>query len=98
MEMTLNTKRTIFYILVLIMKADLVCRKEEIAFLDKVFNDFGLSVDEFDHMEGIDFDYLKKEFSTFPDEHKQYAKQLFVEMANCDGFADPREMEIINKL
>jgi len=96
--MTLNTKRTIFQILVLIMRADLVNREEETSFLDKVFNDFGLTIDEFDHMDGLDFDYLKKEFSTFNEEQKQYARKLFLEMANCDGYADPREMEIIDSL
>ena len=70
MDLNLNEKRIIFQILVLVMKADLITRNEEIAFLDKVFNEFGLSIEEFDHMDNLDFDYLKKEFSLFSNEHK----------------------------
>lgn len=27
-----------------------------------------------------------------------YAKSIFIEMAKCDGFADPRELDIINRI
>lgn len=80
------------------MKADLVTKDEEIEFLDKVFNDFGLSIDEFDHLENIDIDYLIKEYALLPSDTKTYARQLFIEMAQCDGFVDPRELSIINRL
>ena len=63
MNLTLDDKRTIFQILNLIMKADLVVKQEEVKFLDSVFNEFGLSLDEFDHMDDIDTDYLKKQFA-----------------------------------
>lgn len=98
MNLSINEKRTIFQILVLIMKADDVIRPEEIEFLDGVFNDFHLSIDEFDHMEEIEIDYLKKEFSLFSDETKDYAKRLFIEMSKCDGFVDPRETLLIENL
>ena len=74
MNLTLDDKRTIFQILNLIMKADLVVKQEEVKFLDSVFNEFGLSLDEFDHMDDIDTDYLKKQFAHFTNQQKQYAK------------------------
>lgn len=46
MNLSINEKRTIFQILVLIMKADDVIRPEEMDFLDGVFNDFHMSIDE----------------------------------------------------
>lgn len=98
MNLSIKEKRTIFQILVLIMKADDVIKPEEMAFLDGIFNDFQLSIDEFDHMEEIEIDYLKKQFSLFPDETKDYAKQLFIEMSKCDGFVDPRESLLIENL
>ena len=98
MDLNLNEKRIIFQILVLVMKADLITRNEEIAILDKVFNEFGLSIEEFDHMDNLDFDYLKKEFSLFSNEHKCYAINLFKEMSSCDGFVDSREIKIIEDL
>lgn len=96
MNLTLDDKRTLFQILNLIMKADLVVKQEEVKFLDSVFNEFGLSLDEFDHMDDIDTDYLKKQFAHFTNQQKQYAKKLFLQMARCDGFVDPREMDTID--
>jgi len=98
MNLTLKEKRIIYQILILIMKADLVNRQEELTFLDKIFHEFNLSIDEFDHMDNIDIDYLIEEMSSFPEECKRYAKKLFMQMAVCDGFVDPREMEIIEKI
>lgn len=95
---TIKAKRVIFQILILIMKADLVTKDEEIEFLDRVFKEFELSIDEFDHMENIDADSLIKEFALLSCDTKTYARKLFFEMAQCDGFVDPRELSIINRL
>lgn len=78
------------------MKADFVIKHEETEFLDKVFSDFQLSIDEFDHMDDIDMDYLVKEFANISNSKKQYARQLFIDMANCDGYVDPRESQLIS--
>ena len=56
MDITLQAKRIIFQILVLIMKADSITKEEEVYFLDRVFAEFGLSLDEFDHMDDLDKD------------------------------------------
>lgn len=98
MNLNANEKRIIFHILFHIMKADLVTREEEIRFLDQIFKDFKLSIDEFDHMDELDIDYLFKEYISFNDETKVYAHNLFLEMAKCDGYVDSRELEIIELL
>lgn len=98
MNISIQAKRIIFQILILIMKADLITKQEELDYLDKVFKDFQLTIDEFDHMDDVDKDYLVKEFSLLDNEQKDYGKKLFLEMASCDGFVDPREMAIINEL
>lgn len=97
-NLTLSEKRTIYQILTLIMKADFILNPAEISFLDRIFEEFQLSIDEFDHMDDVNYDALISDFSLFSDEKKEYAKKLFVEMAECDGFVDPREMVIIEKL
>lgn len=96
MDLTLKEKRIIYQILMLIMKADHIIKHEETAFLDKVFSDFQLSIDEFDHMDDIDMDYLVKEFAGISNSKKQYAHKLFFDMANCDGYVDPRESQLIH--
>ena len=98
MDITLQAKRIIFQILVLIMKADSITKEEEVYVLDRVFAEFGLSLDEFDHMDDLDKDLLIKEFALLPNDNKAYAKNLFIQMASCDGFIDSREMELLERL
>ena len=68
MDITLQAKRIIFQILVLIMKADSITKEEEVYVLDRVFAEFGLSLDEFDHMDDLDKDHLIKEFALLPND------------------------------
>ena len=69
--------------LILIMKADLVTKDEEVEFLDRVFEEFELSIDEFDHMENIDADNLIKEYALLPCDTKIYARKLFLKWHNA---------------
>ena len=96
-SLCLSEKRTIFQILTLIMKADLILKPAEVSYLDKVFEDFNMCVDEFDHMEYEDFEELANAFSSFPNDKKEYARLLFREMAECDGYVDPRELALIER-
>ena len=99
MDLTLEEKRIIFYILVQIMEADAIEAPAEIAFLNSIFQEFNLNITEFDHMDNlVAFQYLRREFSKFSQEKKDYSKKLFLQMANCDGHIDPREEALINKL
>lgn len=95
---SLSEKRTIYQILTLIMKADFILNPAEVSFLDRVFEEFNMSIDEFDHMEDVEFEELVSAYSLFSEDKKEYAKRLFMEMAECDGYIDPREVAIIKKL
>lgn len=95
---SLSEKKTIYQILTLIMKADFILNPAEVSFLDRVFEEFNMSIDEFDHMEDVEFEELASAFSLFSKDKKEYAKRLFMEMAECDGYIDPREVAIIKKL
>ena len=98
LDFSIQEKRVIYNILAQIMKADTIINPAEVRFLDEVFYNFNLSLDEFDHMEEVDFDELSLAFSNFSEEKKEYAKQMFVEMSECDGYVDPREISLIEKL
>lgn len=97
-ELTISEKRTIFQILVLIMRADSLLNPAETEYLNKIFHDFELDISEFDHLEMIDFEYLSNEFSKFDGEKKAFAKNMFVEMSKCDGYMHPLEKRIIDQL
>lgn len=90
-------KRTIIQILTMIMEADLVIHPNEIKFINSLMNEFGLSKAEFDHMDMLDPDILKKEYSLFNSEKKEIAKELFLKMAKIDGCVHPMEIKIINR-
>lgn len=98
LDFSIQEKRVIYIILAQIMKADTIINPAEVRFLDEVFYNFNLSLDEFDHMEEVDFDELSLAFSNFSEEKKEYARQMFVEMSECDGYVDPREKSLIEKL
>ena len=98
LDFSIQEKRVIYNILAQIMKADTIINSAEVRFLDEVFYNFNLSLDEFDHMEEVDFDELSLAFSNFSEEKKEYARQMFVEMSECDGYVDPREKSLIEKL
>ncbi|MBR0045590.1 MAG: hypothetical protein IJP75_01690 [Bacteroidaceae bacterium] len=97
-EFTILEKRIIFQTLVLIMRADSILNPAETEYLNKIFHDFELDISEFDHLEMIDFDYLSNEFAKFSAEKKTYAMNLFVEMSECDGCVDPREVVMIKSI
>ena len=97
-NLNISEKRIIFRILNLIMKADHVINPAEVEYLDKIFDSFQMELSEFDHMEDVELEELINGFSLFPDETKEYAKKLFMEMAESDGYVDPREIDIINSL
>lgn len=80
------------------MKADNIINPAEIEFLDNIFKEFELDVSEFDHMDDLSFDKLSKEYASFSSETQSYAKKLFQEMAECDGYVDPKELAIIQSL
>ena len=94
----IQERRTIFHVLTHIMKADSVLHPAEVAFLDQAFYDLGLSVEDFDYMEDVDFDELVRFFETFTIDKKSYAKKMFFDMAQCDGYVDPREVALIDRL
>ena len=96
-NLTILEKRIIFRILNLIMKADFVINPTEVEFLDMIFDSFQMEFSEFDHMEDVELEELINGFSLFPAETKEYAKKLFMEMAECDGYVDPREAKLIER-
>lgn len=95
---TTEEKITLLQIMILIMEADSVIHPKEILFINKFMEDYSIDSKAFDHFELIDFDMLKSKFKKMPYNKQENAKQLFLGLAKCDGFTDPRELEVINYL
>lgn len=91
-------KRIIVAILIAIMEADGIIDPHETKFLDNVIIDFEMDQKELDQISEYDFNLVIHDFGRFSSEKKIAAKKLFIGMAECDGYADPRELKIINSL
>lgn len=80
------------------MEADGIIDSHEVEFLDGVLVDLHISEPEMEIIQeynlGQDIVIIKQ----LSLEKLEAAKLLFLNMAKCDGFADPRELQIINSL
>jgi uncharacterized tellurite resistance protein B-like protein len=97
-KFNIHEKKIIIAILIAIMYADGVIHPNETEYLDSVINAFGLNLNDLDCIDDWDFSLIKKEFKSFNDDKKRTAINMFLEMSKCDGYADPREIEIIKNL
>lgn len=93
-----DEKKTVIAILIAIMEADGIIDPNETEFLDRIISDFEMSESEIDGMDDIDFNLVLKKFDKFSPAKKSECRQIFLDMAKCDGFADPRELKIIESL
>lgn len=97
-EFTRVEKSIVIAILVAIMEADGIIDPRETDYLNEVISKFGMTESELDQMDEYDLNVLKSNFREFEKEKKEEALRLFVGMAVSDGYADPRELRIIEKL
>lgn len=97
-EYNTDEKRIIIAILIAIMEADGIIDPHEIDYLDSVILSLRMSEAELDTIDELDFNHIVSEFKKFDACKKIKASSLFMEMAKCDGYADPRELKIINQL
>lgn len=85
-------------ILIMIMEADGVVDPNEVKFLNGVLSSFNISESELEIISSYDFNQCQKVLSSMKEDELANAKSIFIEMAECDGYADPRELEIIERL
>ena len=95
---TRQEKYAIVSVLIKIMEADGIIDSHEVEFLDGVLVDLHISEPEMEIIQeynlGQDIAIIKQ----LSLEKLEAAQLLFLNMAKCDGFADPRELQIINSL
>lgn len=91
-------KYAIVSVLIKIMEADGIIDPHEIEFLDGVLVDLHISEQEMENIQEYDFGQDIAIIKQLSNEKLNAAKELFINMAKCDGYADPRELQIINSL
>lgn len=98
MQFTKAEQHAIVSILISIMEADGVIHPNEISFLNKVLEKFSITEAELVEIPSYDSGVTKYSLMSLSEENRELVRQLFVGMANCDGFIHPREIEIINSI
>ena len=91
-------KYAIVSVLIKIMEADGIIDPHEIEFLDGVLVDLHISEQEMENIQEYDFGQDVAIIKQLSNEKLNAAKELFINMAKCDGYADQRELQIINSL
>lgn len=95
---TIDEKRIIVAILIAIMEADGIIDPHETDFLDNIISSFEMNEDNLDSIDEFDLNEIIANFKKFDEQKKSNAISIFIDMAKCDGFADPRELKIIESL
>ena len=90
-------KYAIIKVLSHIMKADGIIHPKEEKYMDKIYSDFSITINNIEDISNIDDIQTKLIISGMVDENKNIAKVLFVRMAEADGVMHPKETEIINQ-
>ena len=93
-----NERYAIVNILSMIMEADTVIHPKEIEYMDSVFVDFSITVDDNEHMYNMDMQMCLSIIRNMTTEKQKVAKDMFSIMAAIDGFVDPREKKLIESL
>ncbi|MBD5371831.1 MAG: hypothetical protein HDR75_00565 [Bacteroides sp.] len=85
-------------VLIRIMEADGIIDPREVKFMDGVLADLHISEREMEIIQEYDLGQDIAIIKQLSDEKLIAAKELFINMAKCDGYADPRELQIISTI
>lgn len=93
-----NERYAIVNILSMIMEADTVIHPKEIEYMDSVFVDFSITIDDNEHMYNMDMPMCLSIIKNMATEKQKVAKEMFSVMVAIDGYIDPREKKLLDSL
>ena len=97
-QLTIIEKFAIVTILSQIMKADGIIHPKEEEYMDKIYAELDIRINDLEDMTNMDDIQAKTVINEMFVEKKQYAQSLFVSMAEADGYIHPKETELIDQL
>lgn len=95
MDFTKSEQHAIVSVLIAIMEADGVIHPNETLYLNDILSRFAITESEIENIPSFDPVTTTLALKSMPENKRIMARQLFLDMAKCDGYADPRELEII---
>lgn len=96
MDLSKSEQHAIISVLMAIMEADGVIHPNETSYLNNVLSMFSTSESEMEDIPSFDPVTTPNILRSMNKNNRDKARELFVGMAKCDGYADPRELEIIS--
>lgn len=97
-QLTKSQQYGVISIFIKIMEADGIIDPHEINFINEVLKVFHISEQEMELIDSFDIPKSVSELKVLDANTKETIVRLFVGMAECDGYADPRELDIIYHL
>lgn len=97
-QLTINEKFAIVAILSEIMKADGIIHPKEEEYMDGIYKMFNVTINDLEDIGNLDNIQAKNILDGMTNEKRSYVRSLFIEMAECDGYIHPKEMQLINRL
>ena len=80
------------------MNADGVIHPKEVEYMDKVYAEFDISIDDLEDMADMDIVQADSVICDMSEKKKNYAKLLFFFMAEADGFVHPLEAALSEQI
>jgi uncharacterized tellurite resistance protein B-like protein len=97
-DYTLTEKYAIINILSAIMEADTIIHPKEIEYMNSVMENLQIVISDLDHLEMKDYSLDRLTIKNMSKDKQLEAMSLFQQMAEIDGYVDPREIDIINSI
>ena len=97
-QLTTNEKFAIIAILTEIMKADGITHPKEEEYMNGIYRVFGVTINDLEDIGSLDNIQAKYILDGMIDEKRNYVRNLFLEMAKCDGYIHPKERYLINSI
>ena len=97
-DYTLTEKYAIINILSAIMEADTIIHPKEIEYMNSIMESLQIVVSDLDHMEMKDLMLDKQVLMNMTEAKRSEVDSLIHQMAECDGYVDPRELDVIKSI
>lgn len=98
MEFNKSEQYAIVSVLIAIMEADGVIHPNETQYLNRILYAFSTSESEIEEIPSFDPVTTPIVLEKMTESKKEEARKIFIGMAKCDGYADPRELDIIKSV
>ena len=98
MDFNKSEQHAIVSVLIAIMEADGVIHPNETSYMNKVLSAFSMLESEIEEIPMFDPVATPMTLKMMTEKKKEGARKIFVGMAECDGYTDPREIKIIDSI